>query len=347
MMVQMKGEDLYQTEPNLHGIPQILDLVSAASRILLVTHVMPDGDAIGSLLGLGHLLEEQGHDVTMICVDPVPDVYSWLPGSQRIVRSGLLHHDLVISLDCSDARRMGEVDLSEMQAVPLANIDHHVTNTFFGAVNWVDPSSVATAQMVLNLADFADWEVSAMVATCLLTGLITDTRSFRTPNVDDVALRSALRLTEQGAAINEITQRVLEQRPLASIRLWGQAIERLELKDGVLWTEVTQEMRARWRLPEDGESGLTNFLSGVREASVVVVFSEKNNGTVDVSMRAVPEYDVARIALRLGGGGHPQAAGCTLEGDLEQVRSLVLFEVRNSLDAQGASSAQKLSKLSD
>lgn len=337
----MMGRSQHQTVPDLHCIPQTLDLVSTANRILLVTHVMPDGDAIGSLLGLGLLLEGRGSVVTMACQDPVPEIFDWLPGSQRIARSAPGPHDLVIALDCSDPRRMGEVYLPEIQTVPLVNVDHHVTNTFFGTVNWVEPACVATAQMVLNLADSAGWEVTAGVATCLLTGLVTDTRSFRTPNVDDAALRSALRLTERGAMLNEVTQRVLEQRPLASIRLWGQAIERLELRDGVLWTEVTRDMRAHWMLAENGESGLTNFLSGVREASIVVVFSEKDNGTVDVSMRAVPEYDVARVAFHLGGGGHPQAAGCTLDGGLEQIRPMVLSEVWQSLDAQRAARSQE------
>jgi phosphoesterase RecJ-like protein len=241
---------------NLTLSNRIEELISAAERILLVTHVAPDGDAIGSLLGLGRLLRAQGKEVSLTCEDRVPSVYAWLPGSKDIVRQGTGTYDLIISLDCSDARRMGSVFDDRLATIPLLNIDHHVTNTLFGTVNWVNPSSVATAQLVLALADSLGWPLDQDVAVCLLTGLVTDTRSFRTHNVDTVAMRAALRLMEEGASLNEISQRVLDQRPLASIRLWGQAITQMHLEDDVLWAEVTRDMRQRWALEENGDSGL-------------------------------------------------------------------------------------------
>jgi len=270
----------------------------------------------------------------MACEDLVPEVYDWLPGRDQVVREASGPLDLVLSLDCSDRRRMGRLYDDTLVELPLLNIDHHVTNTMFGTVNWVDPSSVATTQMVLTLAEAMGWELTELVAVCLLTGIVTDTRSFRTANVDSAALRAALRLMEAGASLSDITRRALEQRPLASVRLWGQAIDQAQLLDGVLWTEVTRTMRYCWELGENGDAGLTNFLSGVREASVVVVFTERDNRTVDVGMRAVPGLDVAQVALKLGGGGHPQAAGCTMEGSLAQVRRLVLDEVHRSLEEQ-------------
>jgi phosphoesterase RecJ-like protein len=203
-------------------------------------------------------------------------------------------------------------------------------------VNWVNPASVATAQMILDLAEALDWPLSAEVADCLLNGLVTDTRSFRTYNVDTAAMRAVLRLMEAGAELNEITRRALDQRPLASVRLWGQAIDRLDTDGEILWTEVTRSMRHQWGLDENGDAGLANFLSGVRESKIVVVFTERDNGTIDVGMRSVPGYDVAAVALQLGGGGHPQAAGCTLQGDLPVVKERVLDEVKRSLAGAGA-----------
>jgi phosphoesterase RecJ-like protein len=313
---------------------QIDEQIRRAQHILLVTHVAPDGDAIGSLLGLGQLLEAQGKELTLACEDSVPDTHRWLPGSGDVVRRGAQSYDLVISLDCSDERRMGTVFTDDLVSLPLINIDHHVTNTRFGTINWVEPACVSTTQMILNLTDALGWLVTESVAVCLLNGLVTDTRSFRTSNVDTEAFRAALRLMEAGASLTEITRRALDQRPLASIRLWGQAIDGLHLEDGVLWTEVTRAMRQRWQLNENGYSGLANFLSGVREARAIVVFTERDDGTVDVGMRAVPGFDVAQTALSLGGGGHPQAAGCTLTGSLAQVREQVLVEVKRSLAEQ-------------
>ena len=312
-------------------LDNIAQLIQSARRVLLVSHVAPDGDAIGSMLGLALLLREQGKELALACEDPVPDIYTWLPGSADIVRQAGGPFDLIVSLDCSDERRMGSVFHEGLAGIPLLNIDHHVTNTLFGTVNWVDPSSVATTQMILKLADALDWALSAPVADCLLNGMVTDTRSFRTYNVDVEAMRAVLRLMEAGAALNEIARKALDRRPLASVRLWGQAIDGLQTDGEILWTEVTRAMRQRWGLSENGDSGLANFLSGVRESKAVVVFTERDNGTIDIGMRSVPGYDVAKVAHRLGGGGHPQAAGCTLEGDLATIKERVLDEVRQGL----------------
>jgi phosphoesterase RecJ-like protein len=324
---------------SLTEIQQIEQALGGADRILVISHVAPDGDAIGSLLAMGYLLRGQGKEVTLACDDPVPAIYTWLPGSEAISSQSSGDYDLVMGLDCSDERRMGQVYAPEVAALPLINIDHHVTNTLFGTVNWVDAKSVATSQMVLALADALDWEVTPPIATCLLTGLVTDTRSFRTSNVDAAAMQAALRLMQAGASLSDITHRALDQRPLASVQLWGEAIGQLHLHDGLLWTEVTRDMRRRWmqgqaELRADGDSGLANFLSGVREANAVIVFTERDDGTVDVGMRAMPGYDVSQVALALGGGGHPQASGCTLKGDLPQIQERVLVAVQRSLSEQ-------------
>lgn len=310
--------------------------IQAAHRILIVGHIAPDGDAAGSVLGLGGLLRAQGKEVTLALQDGVPDGYDWLPGADEIVRQAEGACDLVISVDCSDPSRMGRIYQGELTALPLINIDHHITNTGFGTINWVDPGSAATTQMVLTLARALDWEVTPAVAECLLTGLITDTRSFRTSNVDGAALQAALDLVQAGASLSQIARRALDQRPWTSTQLWAQAIGDARLEEGVLWTAVTREMQHRWNAQNDGFSGLANFLSGVREADVVVVFTEQSDGTVDVGMRAVPGIDVAQVALKLGGGGHPQASGCTLSGSLAEVQEKVLAEVAASLQEQRA-----------
>lgn len=318
-------------------IDRIRALISAAQHIQLVTHIDPDGDALGSLLGLGWLLRAAGKEVALTCRSPVPDLYAWLPGSEAIGAASV-PHDLLISLDCSDLLRTGQPPASDTPGsfpAPLINIDHHITNTLFGAVNLVDPDCVATAQLLLALADALGWEVGQPAALCLLTGIVTDTRGLRTSNVDAQVLRAVLRLTEAGAPLAEITRRTLDQRPLNIVRLWGEAITNLKLEDGILWTEVTGAMLRRWSSSEDGMTGLSNFLAGVREAAVVVVFAEREGEhTVDVGLRAAPGYDVSGVALRLGGGGHPQAAGCTLKGDLSEARERVLGEIRRSLAEQ-------------
>lgn len=322
--------------PSLSDV--IGEWIDRSRRILLVTHVSPDGDAIGSLLGLAWLLREAkgDKDLTLAVEDPVPENYRFLPGSRDIVRQVSGSYDLVIALDCSDRHRMGNVYSAGPAALPLINIDHHVTNTHFGTINWVDPLHTATSQMILDLAEALGWNVTAPAAECLLTGLVTDTRSFRTSNVDTASVRAALRLMEAGASLPVIAHRALDRRSLASVRLWSQAIDRSQLEDGILWTWVTRAMRRQWGLSEGDSSGLTNFLSGVQEARIVAVFTERDNEAVDVGLRAVPGLDVAQAALKLGGGGHPQAAGCTLHGEPAVVENLVLTELRRCLQEQEA-----------
>jgi phosphoesterase RecJ-like protein len=318
-------------------------LIRPARHLLLITHVAPDGDAVGSLLGLSWLLHGLGKNVTPACEDGVPELYRWLPGSEEVVRAGETGtrvYDVVISLDCGDLQRMGKAYRDDLVSIPLLNVDHHVTNTEFGSLNWIDPTSVATAEMVLTLADTLGWPVGHQAATCLLTGLVTDTRSFRTANVGPAALRATLRLAEAGASLSEVARQAFDQQPLAWVRLLGSAIAGLTLEDGILWTEVTRAMRRQWALGDDETSGMTNFLASVREADVVLLFSERDDGTIDMSFRAAPGYDVAQIALKLGGGGHPQAAGCTLTGDLAVIRGRVLGEVRRSVAEQRRAAQQ-------
>jgi len=319
-------------KPPTHLLDRIQELLRRAQRILLITHIAPDGDAIGSTLGLRSLLLRQGKNVTCACEDAIPPYFRYLPGSETFVQTGDGSYDLVISLDCSDRQRMGNIYNPALHTLPLLNIDHHVTNTHFGQVNWVDPDSVATCQIVLTLAESLNWPLSRQTATCLLTGLVTDTRAFRTANVTLETMQAAVRLMEAGAPLTEITRQTLDRRSLDTIYLWGQAFERIQCEGGILWTEVTQDMRRRRSVREEASVGLSSFLAGVREAQVVVVFTERDDGTVDVSMRAAPGLDVAQVALRLGGGGHPQAAGCTLDGNLKEAKTRVLSELRRSLD---------------
>jgi len=311
------------------------DRLRAAQQILVVTHVGPDGDAIGSLLGLGGLLAEQGKAATLACEDPVPEPYRFLSGSERVVQQLGTRPDLVFSVDCSDRSRLGE-SFAALEDVPLVNVDHHVTNTMFGDVNWVEPVCASTTQMLLELAEGLGWLLRPPVADCLLCGLVTDTRSFRTANVDGETLAAAQRLLAAGASLSHVARQALDLRSLASVRLWGEAMNALQLRDGILWTQVTRAMRQRWAVGDRDTSGLSSFLSGVREARIVAVFAEMDEGKVDVSLRAQPGLDVARVAFRLGGGGHPLAAGLTLKGDLNEVERRVLAELHRSLAEQEA-----------
>lgn len=309
--------------------------ISSAHRTLIVSHVSPDGDAIGSLLGLGLMLQSRGQEAVMACADPVPTQYQHLPQSDQIVRRPSGQFDLVVSLDCSDLERLGPAyDGRALSGVPIVNIDHHATNVRFGIVNWVDPTSAATTQMLVQLAHALQLPLSQEIATCLLNGLLTDTLGFRTSNTTAEVMRAAVELIQAGAPMGELTDRIFNHRPLGTIRIWGLALQTLCLEERILWTTITRDMRRQADYCDNGDGGLVNFLSTANEADMAVIFDELESGAVNVSMRAVSGYDVSKVALALGGGGHPQAAGCTLAGPLHETRQRVLSMLRLALYEQ-------------
>lgn len=346
-----------------------LALITQARRILVVTHIEPDGDAIGSLLGLGWALMSLGKDATLACADGVPAPFRFLPGSENVVTqvpsphggAGTDHltrgptypsqaggragaqtreitgsgvYDLIIGLDASDPSRYGDAYHPERYpGIPLLVIDHHVTNEGFGTVNLIDPQAAATAEMLVALISELGVALDARIATCLLAGLLADTLGFRTANTRPETLTVAMRLIEAGASLTELTHQLFESKSLASLRVLGRALAEMQFDSRILWTEISQAtLRECGATPGDA-SGIVNVLSSVRDAEVAVVFRERPDGSVDVGMRSAPGINLAPIALRLGGGGHPQAAGCLLPGPLPAARERVLEELRRSLES--------------
>ena len=186
---------------------EVIPLLAASQRILLICHVAPDGDAIGSLLGLAWLLKDQSKQVISASQDGVPKDLRFLPGWSTVVRQSSEPVDLVIALDCSDRERLGTAFSADRHGqVPLINIDHHVTNLRYGAVNLVDPHATSTAEVVYALAHALGWSIGPEAAQCLLTGLVTDTRGFRTSNVTAQTLGVAQALMEAGASLSIITE---------------------------------------------------------------------------------------------------------------------------------------------
>lgn len=312
-----------------------LSLITQAQRIFIVTHADPDGDAIGSLLGLGWALASLGKEVTLACADGVPAPFRFLPGSEDVVTIGPAGHDLVIGLDASEPSRYGDAYHPQRYAdIPLLVIDHHVTNEGFGTVDLINPDAAATAEMLFELIQALGVKVDSRMATCLLAGLLTDTQGFRTANTTSRTLGVAMRLMEAGASLAELTHQLFETRSLASLRVLGRALSEMHLESRILWSEISQATLRECQATPGDASGIVNVLSSARDADVAVVFREKSDGSVDVGMRSAPGINLAFVALRLGGGGHPQAAGCLLPGPLPAARARVLRELHRLLDGQ-------------
>ena len=317
-------------------VREAADRIRQAARIAAITHTAPDADAIGGLLGLTLALRSIGLEVTPVCSDEIPARFNALPGYADIVQSVPQPPDLLIVLDCGDRERIGKTaTLPEWQPVPILNIDHHVTNTFFGEINWVDPDATATSEMVLALIDRLGIRLTPDIATHLLSGIVGDTLGFRTPHTTPRALECAMRLMSAGANLFETMDQQFNRRPFAVLCLWSKALDAMKLEPAVspnhariLWTQVTQDARRACGRADWSNNGLANFLVSAEEADVSAVITEKDDDEIDVSLRAKRGFDVSGAAVMLGGGGHPLAAGATLKEPLETAVERVLSALR-------------------
>lgn len=310
-------------------------LLAPARRVLVLTHVNPDGDAIGSMLGLASALRGLGKDVQTAVDEGVPPDLAFLPGSDA-VHAALdgVQADLVIAVDCGDESRMGDVgQAARRSGAPLINLDHHRTNTLFGDANLVAPATVAAAEGVLNWLGRLGAPIDRVTALCLLTGLVTDTLCFRTDNVSSETLGKAQRLMACGASLTEIVQRTVNRTTYAGLRLWGLALPTVHLQGGVIWTAISREMFAQAGYGGHDDAELVSTLIKAEEASIAVVFREKGDGAVEIGMRAVPGFDTSEVAVALGGGGHTLASGATVREPLATLVPRVVALLQDAVRA--------------
>jgi bifunctional oligoribonuclease and PAP phosphatase NrnA len=296
--------------------------IQSAERILLVSHIRPDGDAIGSLIGLGLALEAVGKEVQMVLQDGVLSKFSYLNGSKKVRHSAEGEFDMVCSLDCSDLGRLG--DVLEGRSPPDLNIDHHRTNLNFGKINLVDEQAVATAELITEFLPIWDLPLTQDIAEGLLTGMITDTIGFQTSNMRPSALRVAATLMEAGADLPRLYHLGLVDHSYETMRLWGIGLSNLMRKGTMIWSSITLEERAAIGYPGRDDGDLVNLLGTVAGIDVAIIFNEQADQHVKVSWRSQTGYDVSSLALSFGGGGHPAASGAVIEGNLSDVRKNIL-----------------------
>ncbi|MFH1086228.1 MAG: DHH family phosphoesterase [Chloroflexota bacterium] len=303
-------------------------LLGRSRRVLLMAHVSPDGDTVGSTLGLAWALRARRLEARVACAEPLPSDLLFLPGSGEFSARGLDGEDLVLAIDASDPARLGNLyDGLARAGVPVVNMDHHATNTRFGTLNLVGERA-ATAELALEAILALDLPLTAPAAQCLLTGLVSDTRGFRITDTTADTLRAAARLVEAGASLVQVNDALFNRVPPATLGVWGAALAQAQLDDGLLWTYLSHEVLSRAPGESSITKNLTNFLSTIDEARCAALFKELGDGVIDVSLRSRPGLDVSGIALALGGGGHARAAGCLVPGTLVDVQAQVLAMLR-------------------
>lgn len=309
-------------------------LLKGSKRPLLISHPRPDGDTIGSTLALRWALIKAGKEPAVACVHPVPENLAYLPGVPTYVTDVAedADLDLVVAVDMSDLNRTGGIYKDAWKGkLPLLVIDHHATNDEFGDVNVVDQEAAATALPLMAVLDAMGIVLDPTIATCLLVAVLTDTRGLRTSGTTPEVLSFVGRLIQAGGDYASVMQKTLESVPYQQMRGWAVALERLQLDGEIAWTTFPLEDKLRLGIEDHDDLDLGNLISRVAEAKVITTFLEMYDGTVKVSFRSRPGYNVAGIAKALGGGGHHQAAGCSVSGPLYEAESRVLPLVRAEL----------------
>ena len=301
-----------------------------AQNILLVSHIRPDGDAIGSLLAYGLALQEAGKKVQMVLADGVPSSFRHLPGSDQVRKSAQGSFDLTIVVDCADLKRVGKS--LDGYGKPDLNIDHHITNERFGTLNLIEPDAVATSSILFRHLPEWGYTITQPVAANLVTGIVTDTLGFRTTNTTPEALRQVATLMELGVDMTNLYYRGLVRRTFPAARYWGAGLSSLQCADGIVWGTLTLADRKKSDYSGSDDADLINVISSIDDNEITLVFVEQTEGSVKISWRTQnPELDVSQIAVQFGGGGHPGAAGADVPGMLAEVQERVLAATRQAL----------------
>jgi len=313
---------------------RIAALLRESARPLLIAHPRPDGDTAGSALALRLALLALGKAPTVACVDPLSSNMTYLPGAGALVVDVAedIDIDLVAAIDMSDIKRTGGIYRDAWRGkLPLLVIDHHETNDDFGDVNLVRPDAPATAFPIIEVINALGVPLTPEMATCLLAAILTDTRGLRTSGTTPEVLRTVSQLIEAGGHYQEVMEKSLNSVPFEQMKAWGTALERLHLDGELAWTTFPLSEKLAMGIEDHDDLDLGNFVSRVAEAQVIVTFIEMRDGTVKISFRSRPGHNVAPIAHALGGGGHRQAAGCSVSGPLEEAVDRALAMAKETL----------------
>lgn len=305
---------------------------------LVVSHVSPDGDAASSTCAIGYILQALGKKFIMINEGPLPNKFDFLWGFNQVIRydndAPQRTYTTIISIDCADFARIGNVKTLFADGFQLLNIDHHPTNDGFGSVQLIDPNAAATVEIIHDLAVELGIDLNTELSTCLYTGLLTDTGGFRYSNTTPKVMRIASDLLSRNVKGSFIAEQVLEKLTFAQITMIRKALATLSFNDSksIAWMTVSKEDVQETGVQNEDLDGLVNYPRNIEGVEVGILFKQWDEGAVKVSLRSNGDIDVAQIAKSLGGGGHVKAAGCAVEGTLQEVVSRVVKEVGSKLE---------------
>ena len=314
-------------------IDAILSTIEGGQRFLIASHGNPDGDALASTMALANALLEMGKEVVAYNQDGLSDELAFLPGASLVVDSIAVDQffDAGFILDSGELSRAGSHLKEHCQT--LVNIDHHPHSENFGSIYYVDETACATGALIYRILQAAGHAISLPVATCIYTAILTDTGSFRYSNADPEAFNIAAELVGLGVSPWEVSANIYENRPAQQLRLLTAALETLSISDcGRLGAiSVTEQMLAETGTGPEHTDGLINYPRSIRGVKVALLFRQASKDCFKVGFRSKGEVNVGELARQLGGGGHHNAAGATLNGDLVTIQQMVFSRLQNLL----------------
>ncbi|MBI3478594.1 MAG: bifunctional oligoribonuclease/PAP phosphatase NrnA [Acidobacteria bacterium] len=315
-------------------LDQVLKEIRERRRLVVTSHARPDGDGIGSALACAQILRHMGKQAEVVMHDGVPRIYQNLPLADRVLHAECVPpNDAVIILECDSVKR---TQLKGLEDCFLINIDHHATGRDFADVNWIDPSAMATAELIYRMARFAGVPLDAAIATCLYTALMTDTGSFMFEGTNEHTFAIARELVLAGADPAHCARNIYFGHSTAKLRLLGAALANLHRESALAWIWVTQEQMERFGAREEDCEGLANYALSIGDVQVAVFFREQTDGRWRVSLRSKGEVDVSTVAENFGGGGHKCASGCSVDGPMGVAISKIIDRLRTEKAAVNA-----------
>lgn len=327
-------------------LSQVVELIENNNNFAITTHVRPDGDGVGSSLGLYWLLCSLGKQAEVILRDPIPVAYSELPGADKIrTVSGIVeNYDAVFVIECSDIIRPGIKDLEKQFTV---NIDHHSTSEHFGSINWIDATASAVGEMIYNLCKAIGGRISKEIAECIYMALVTDTGSFHFPNTTERTLKVASELVKVGVKPAQISEVVYNSYPWSRIELMRQVLDTVKRnqKGNIAWMRQTLEMKETAQAVEGDNNGFVNIPLAAREVEAVLYMRETSPNAYRCSLRSKGIINVAKVAEKFGGGGHKNAAGCRVEGDWDELEAKILNELTKAVECANNGIVGKIEEL--
>ncbi len=324
-------------------VERILEALDGAKTICIVGHVRPDGDCVGSQLGLAMALENAGKQVTVWNEDVMPDKLRFLDTEKRFGRpvEGK-KFDIVVATDCASYERLGKVRDHIQERGQLINIDHHASNTKYGDINWVSPREPSSGELIYDLCGWAGWKITQPMADCLFTAVSTDTGSFQYPVTTPETLETAAHLVERGADLGKICHEVYQSFPLTRVRLLRHVYNKFRLthdgRTAYFWLKRADY--ARTGASTEESEGLIDHIRAIEGVVVAIVFEEMDTNFTRISFRSkVERVNVNEIAAVFGGGGHKAAAGARVAGTPLSVQRRVLGTVKRALAGRSISAA--------